>query len=238
MVSSDRSGKLLLVIPAVIEKVGHEIRIDGDFANNLGAYLESFDEVCVACPPLGFGYSFPSTCSSSEIKNNENLNIIVLPTPYREDKYFLARSRVKKLLRDELKKADYRLISPHAGLDWSTLAAEICIEEGLAYNMEADWNLPEVMNFEWRQMSWGMNKVRKLLWRLYYVPKYNRVLRASSLALLQGGDVYHDFSAIAPNAHSVLNVQVTGDGLGDPLATSATSLSADACCASVIILSF
>lgn len=208
---SDRGGRLLLVIPAVIQYRGAALEIDGDFANNLRGYLKAFDEVCVMCPPLTPPYVFPNVCSQAGIEGADRLRIIVLPLPYREDRYLYNRSKVSELLRGELERADYVLLSPHAGLDWSSRAAELCLKAGKSYNMEADWNLPEVTLYEWRQMRPGVNKIRKWLWRILFIRQYNRLLRKSTLSLLQGGDIYHDYCRIAPNAFSVLNVQVTAD---------------------------
>jgi colanic acid/amylovoran biosynthesis glycosyltransferase len=202
-------GSLLLVIPTVLELEDTNIRFDGDFSNNVEAYLREFDTVTVACPAHQRKNSFPSTKDLSSVAGNERLNVIVLPEPYREDRYFINRGKVRKLLKDEIDKSEFVLISPHAAFDWSTLAAEICIEAGKKYNMEADWNLPQVTQYIWQQMPFGLNKFRKFLWQKYHNPKYLRCLKYSSLSLVQGEDVYNEYRKIAPNAFPVLNIQIT-----------------------------
>lgn len=137
------------------------------------------------------------------------MRVVILPQPYREDRYLLNKAKVSDILSSEIDKARYLLISPHAPFDWSTLAAEICIKKGRKYNMEADWNLPRTSKYLWSQMVFGPNKLRKRLWLAYHNRKYWRCLRHSSLALLQGEDVYNEYRTIAPNAHPVLNIQIT-----------------------------
>jgi glycosyltransferase involved in cell wall biosynthesis len=105
--------------------------------------------------------------------------------------------------------SEYHLVSPHSAFDWPTLAAEICHAEGIPYNMEADWALPVARAELWRLMPWGPTKLRKLAWSLYHDRKYYRALSRSALSLLQGGEVYHELGHRAPNAFSVLNVQMT-----------------------------
>lgn len=208
MATSDR-GKLLLVIPTVVEQSGQHLLLDGDFSNNVEAYLREFDSVTVACPARRQTGTFPSTRDPEDVAGSERLNLIVLPEPYREDRYIARRGEVKRILREQIESADYILISPHAAFDWSTLAAEMCIDLKKKYNMEADWNLPQVTNYIWSQMPFGPNKLRKLVWQKYHTPKYFRCLRNSSLALVQGEDVYNEYKRIAPNIFPVLNIQVT-----------------------------
>lgn len=202
-------NSLLLVIPTVLEHDGGTIRFDRDFSNNLEAYLAAFDSVTVACPAARAQGTFPGTRTLDEIPGGERARTVVLPEPYREDRYIRNRGKVAALLSEEIARARYILISPHAPFDWSTLAAEICIRQGRKYNMEADWNLPETSHYIWSRMPFGPNKLRKRLWLAYHNPKYWNCLRNSALSLLQGEDVFNEYRAIAPNAHSVLNVQIT-----------------------------
>ena len=198
---------LLLVIPTVLND-GPKIAFDGDFSNNLEAYLRAFDRVVIACPD-NIQQSFPTLRMIDDVPGHKRAKVLVLPNAYREDRYILRRKYVKKLLSDEIDAASHILISPHAAFCWSTLAAEICIKKGRMYNMEADWNLPETSHYIWGQMPFGLNKLRKRLWLAYHNQKYWHCLRKSSLALLQGEDVYNEYRSIAPNAHAVLNIQIT-----------------------------
>lgn len=207
---AESDDSLLLVIPSVmgLDTKG-ELHFDQDFSNNLVAYLAAFSSVTVACPAAEAISQFPGTVARRDLPHGERLRAVVLPEPYREDRYLRHRGAISRLLGQEIDRARYLLISPHAPFDWSTLAAEICIAKGRKYNMEGDWNLPQVSRHIWSKMPFGLNKLRKRLWLAYHDPKYMRCLRHSALSLLQGDDVYNSYKDIAPNPFSVLNVQIT-----------------------------
>jgi glycosyltransferase involved in cell wall biosynthesis len=203
-------NSLVLVIPSVVEVSEGRMELDGDFVNNLNAYLHAFSRVHVMCVKTTKPSPFPSVVPVENIDHADRLKITILPTPYREDRYLYHRGRVRRILREAMLESEYHLISPHAAFDWSTLATEICFAEGIPYNMEADWALPVARAELWRRMPWGLAKLRKLAWGVHHDRKYYRALRRSSLSLLQGGDVFHELAHRAPKAFSVLNVQVTG----------------------------
>lgn len=206
-------GRLLLVIPPVVLKVGDGVEVDGDFANNLRAYCENFDHVTVACPALqsSTNSGLHNTIPFNDIAGYERLAFILLPFTYREDRHIRHYRSVRKLLRLEIEKADYLLFSPHAMFDWSTLAARLAVAMNRSYDMEGDWNLENVSRLKLSEMPSGLNKIRKYFWLKYYTPIYHMCLRKSSVALLQGQDVYDAYKTIAPNPKKVLNVQITPD---------------------------
>lgn len=204
-------GRLLLVIPSVVGYDNGALVVDGDFANNLRAYLRRFSSVSVMSPARAEASTFPSVVKKEDIPGFERLELHILPEAYREDRYFRHRKRMKAWLSEEIAKARYILISPHAAFDWSTLAAELCVAQGRRYNMEADWNLPEVTRYIWSTMPPGLKKVRKYLWQIYHNRKYMNCLKNSEIALVQGEDVYNEYKQIAPRCFSVLNVQITDD---------------------------
>ena len=106
-------GHLLLVIPPIAVRVNGVVMIDGDFANNLEAYLRSFAHVTVACPlqPSEQHTGFPSLITWDSIAGHANATFVELPYPYREDRYYRARSKVAHQLRARIDAADYLLIS-------------------------------------------------------------------------------------------------------------------------------
>ncbi|MES2291600.1 MAG: glycosyltransferase [Pseudomonadota bacterium] len=206
-------GELLLIIPTVLESWDGKIQVDVDFANNLRAYLDAFDIVTVACPlPSSATHNnFPNTIPLDSMAGHERVRVILLPHPYREDRYFRHKAEVARLLRSEITRADYLLISPHSAFDWSTLGAELAIDMGRSYDMEGDWDLQSVTRTLWEKMKPGPNKLRKYLWMTWHARHYLRCMRHSSVALLQGQDVYEAYKDVAPNPQKVLNVQVTPD---------------------------
>jgi colanic acid/amylovoran biosynthesis glycosyltransferase len=206
-------GRLLLVIPPVALRVNGEVQLDIDFASNLRAYLASFETVVVACPfqPSMQHSGFPATVPVDSIAGHERATVIELPYPYREDRYYRNLGTMKTLLQDEIDRADYLLFSPHAAFEWSTRAALIALEMGRSYDMEGDWALANVSWSQWRGMPWGPTKLRKWFWIREHCKVYDRCMRGSSVALLQGQAVFDANKDIAPNPHKVLNVQVTPD---------------------------
>ena len=199
---------MLMVIPTNLEMAGDRLMVDGDFAEYLKLYLTAFDRVTVACtiaPPD----TFPTLAPRSTIADGGRLKIIVLPEPYREDRYFRSRKKVHSLLEREIAGADFVVVTPHAAFDWPTMAAEICIRQGKPYNMESDWNLQQVNWSTWEKLPFGLHKLHLYLRMKYHDPRYLRAMRHSNLALLHGYDVFEAYRDIAPNPHMVNNFRVT-----------------------------
>lgn len=219
----EKPNSLLLIIPPVFDRIDGRLVVDVDFAHNLRAYLKSFDTVSVLCPLTSTSLTFPSTVNIEDIPGHANLDIQILPEPYREDKYFIHRRRVGDQLESAIRSHEFILLSPHAAFDWPTLAAKICIEANIPYDMEADWSVPAARRQLWQRMPWGLRKARKWVTNVLHDASYFKALRGSSLSLLQGGDVYNDLSGYAQHPYSVLNVQVgvddhiTEDQLGQKL---------------------
>ncbi|TCP37152.1 glycosyltransferase involved in cell wall biosynthesis [Sphingomonas sp. BK235] len=203
------TGALLLVIPAVATLADGRVRLDGDFANNLKGYLTAFATVTVMCPPVQSSYTFPSLIDPAELDGADRLRILLLPIPYREDRYLLKRGAVIRQLDAEIARADCILLSPHAPFDWSVLAADRCIRLHKPYNMEADWDGPAMWRFMLANMPRGLKRWRKRSSYWWFGRGYRRALTHSTIALLQGGDVYEGLAPLAPRPFMVLNVQVT-----------------------------
>lgn len=217
--SVDRSsGTLLLVIPPVVELADSGYALDGDFANNLRAYLRSFGHVTVACPaiPQSPHNGLVKTVPFSTIEDRERLTFIPLPYTYREDRHLIHYLRTRAILREEVQKADYLLFSPHAVFDWSTLAAKIAISTGRSFDMEADGDGYNISRLQISKMPFGLKKVRQILLAEHYKRVYLNCLSKSSVALLQGQEVFDAYSALSPNPRKVLNVQVTQSDIISP----------------------
>jgi glycosyltransferase involved in cell wall biosynthesis len=190
----DRGGKLL---------------VDAHYANRLESYLRSFAHVTIACPQLHGTQN--NLVEISCIPGHERTQVYLLPEPYREDRYFRHRSQVAKLIKAEIAQAELILIAPHSAFDWPTLAGLIALKLGRKYGMEADWDLQSVWRENIRAMPLGLQKVRHLLWLQGHSRPYRRLLRGSSLALLEGATVFDAYRELAPNPQQVLNVQITDD---------------------------
>lgn len=207
------SGKLLLVIPPVVRMVNGVHEVEADFSNNLRLYLENFSHVTFACPAVrnqensGILRSLPL----GELKNSDRLSYIPLPYTYREDRHLRHYLATRKLLRSEIAKADYLLFSPHANYDWSTLAALLAIKMKRKYDMESDWDHGSVQRVQLAAMRPSLKKIRKTLWMRSFLRTVNKCFSHSSVALLQGQDVFDAYRVVAPNPQRVLNVQVSSE---------------------------
>jgi colanic acid/amylovoran biosynthesis glycosyltransferase len=210
--SHAKSGTLLLVIPPVIRTVNGVYEVEADFSNNLRLYLTNFSHVTFACPV------FPDEEASGvilrslpldKIKNADRLSFIPLPYAYREDRYLRHYLATRRLLVSEIAKAQYLIFSPHAKYDWSTLAAHLAIKQKRKYDMESDHDHTSAARFHLATMPAGLNKLRKTIWAHSFIKTVETCFSQSSLALLQGQDVFDAYKNIAPNPHKVLNVQIS-----------------------------
>jgi len=222
-----KSGALLLVIPPVVRNVNGSHEVEADFANNLRLYLENFSHVTFACPVFPSGKDRGVILRSlppDKIKNSDRLSYIPLPYTYREDRHLRHYLATRKLLRLEIAKADYLSFSPHAKYDWPSLAVSEAIKMKRKYDVESDLDFRSVQRFALSAMPSGINKIRKTLWANSFSRTVEKCLSHSSLALLQGQDVFDAYKDVAPNPHKVLNVQVSTEDhipsaqLGDKLA--------------------
>jgi glycosyltransferase involved in cell wall biosynthesis len=201
-----------MVIPPTVRMVDGTLEVENDYANNLCAYLTNFDHVTFACPVLpdgeqGILKSQPIGC----LRDADRLTYIRLPHTYREDKHLRHYFSTRKMLLSEISKAKYLLFSPHANYDWPTLGVKLAMKLKRKYGIEADYDNPSVSNLRLSVMPFGAKKLRKSLWARSFNKDVNLFMACSSIALLQGQEVYDAYKHIAPNPRKVLNVQVSSE---------------------------
>jgi colanic acid/amylovoran biosynthesis glycosyltransferase len=205
------SDKLLLVTPPVVRLIDGNYEIESDCVNNLTAYLRAFDYVTIACP-IAPGTSHSGILRSlpiDQVDRHQRLSYLPLPYPYREDRYWRNRFKVGKLLQLEIDKADYLLFSAHSKYDWPTLAARLAMKSNRRYGMESDYDFESVAGLALKTMPGGINKFRKKLWMRSFSKSLTECFARSSIALLQGQEVFDAYATIAPKPKKVLNVQVS-----------------------------
>ena len=202
-------GSLLLVIPSVVLNDKTELRIEADFLNDLGVYSRNFDEVVFACPALtpeqNEGYiqrSAPLDALPG------NVRYVQLPYTYREDTHLRNYFHTRKLLRGLIDRVDYLLFAPHAPFDWPTVAARLAMKAGRNYDMEYAVDYNEFMRFEVASMPRGVKKARAAVYSRWMKREAYRLFSRSSLAMLQGLELFETYKDIAPNPQTMLNVQV------------------------------
>jgi len=203
---------LLMVIPPTVRIVDGKYEVENDYANNLCAYLDNFEHVTFACPVAQDGaQGILRSRPISDICGANRLTYIRLPYTYREDKHLLNYLSTRRVLISEITKAKYLLFSPHAKYDWPTLGVRLAMELRRKYCIESDWDHQSVWDLQLRAMPLGVRKLRKSLWARSFVTQVTRCMAHSSVALLQGQEVYDAYKTIAPNPQKALNVQVSAD---------------------------
>jgi glycosyltransferase involved in cell wall biosynthesis len=207
-------GTLLLVTPPVTRTVNGVYEVEADFSNNLRLYLANFSHVTFAGPVFPDQQDRGVILRSlplNKIPNADRLSFIPLPYAYREDRYLRHYLTTRRLLASEIAKAQYLIFSPHAKYDWSTLAAQLAIKQKRKYDMESDHDHASAVRFHLATMPAGINKLRKTIWAHSHLKAVEACFSRSSLALLQGQDVFDAYKNIAPNPHKVLNVQISSE---------------------------
>ena len=207
-------GSLLLVIPSVVLNDGNGLRVEADFLNDLGVYSTNFDEVVFACPALtpeqNEGY-IQRSASLDELPGN--VHYVRLPYTYREDTHLRHYVRTRQLLRDLIDSADHLLFAPHAPFDWPTVAAREAMKGGRNYDIEYAVDYNEFMRFKVASMPWGVKKIRAAIYSRWMKREAYRLFSKSSLALLQGLELFETYKDAAPNPQTMLNVQVRSSDL-------------------------
>jgi glycosyltransferase involved in cell wall biosynthesis len=203
---------MLMVIPSTVRMVNETLEVENDYANNLSAYLANFDHVTFACPvsPDG-GHGILKSRPITSLPNADRLTYIRLPHTYREDKYLRHFFSTRQILLSEISKAKYLLFSPHANYDWPTVGVNLAMKLKLKYCIEADYDNPSVTKLQLSGMPFGARKLRKWFWGRSFNRQVNVCMAHSSIALLQGQEVYNAYKHIAPNPWKVLNVQVSSE---------------------------
>ncbi len=212
--SDAETGTLLLVTPPVTRMIDGVYEVEADFVNNLRLYLANFDHVTFAGPVFPDQKSRGTilrSVSLDKIAHSNRLTFIPLPYAYREDRYLRHYLPTRRLLTSEIAKAQYLIFSPHANFEWSTLAARLAIKAKRKFDIESDHDHASGINFHLKAMPNGPNKLRKTIWARSFLKTVEDCFSKSSLALLQGQEVFDAYKNIAPNAHKVLNVQVSAE---------------------------
>jgi glycosyltransferase involved in cell wall biosynthesis len=207
-----KSGTLLLVTPPVTRTVNGVYEVEADFANNLRLYLTNFSRVTFAGPVFPDEQARGVILRSvplNKIPNADRLSFIPLPYAYREDRYVRHYLATKRLLVSEIAKAQYLIFSPHANFEWSTLAARLAIKAKRKFDMESDHDHASAARFHLAIMPMGPKKLRKIILAQSFIKAVDDCFSRSTLALLQGQEVFDAYKDIAPNPHKVLNVQVS-----------------------------
>lgn len=228
----DMESRLLQVLPSVVAEVDGEPAIEFDFCESLRLYLENFHQVIVACP-VTKGAADSNLWRSRRVKDlpwRDRIKLIRLPAAYRLDQFLRHYAAVRRSLKTEIEKADYLLFSPHSLVgDWPTVAVCGAIKLRRPYAIDADVVYDKVAQVDWHHDPAYKQFMKRTLLLPLFQHSYRHCLKHSSLALLQGQDVYQAYSSFCRNPHKVYHMPVSGDDyITEPqLQTKLNSLAED-----------
>jgi glycosyltransferase involved in cell wall biosynthesis len=204
--------RLLEVLPSVIRATNDELEIDVDFCENLRLYLDNFDHVTVACPvTTDIRDSGLRRCRPvKDLPWRDRVQFISLPNAYRLRDFLRHYHAFRRVLKTEIEQADYLVFSPHAlAGDWPTVAIREAIKLQRPYVIEADVVYEKVAQVGWaRNSPWKLCLKKNLTLPLFQM-SHRHCLEHSSLALLQGQDVYDAYSPFCRKPHKVYHMPVS-----------------------------
>jgi glycosyltransferase involved in cell wall biosynthesis len=199
--------QLVQVLPSVLRKFDNGLGVDVDFVEALRSYLRHFESVCVACPVTeNAGDAGLDRCElTTDLPwKAEQLKFLPLPKAYGLTSFVTSFSRVRQILRAEIKAADYLIFSPHSLIgDWPTVAIWEAIKLRRRYVIEADVVYESLRDADAHRKPAMKRFVDATLLSPLFVHSYHYSLNHSSLALFQGRDVYDAYAPYCSNAHKV-----------------------------------
>jgi glycosyltransferase involved in cell wall biosynthesis len=202
---------LFQVLPSIIRKIDGDLEIEVDFGESLRLYLENFDRVSVACV-----VTTETTDSGlrrcrrvTDLPWRDRVRFIPLPNAYSFGQFARHYHGVRRVLKNEIENANYLLFSPHTLIgDWPTVATREAIKLQRPYVIEADVVYDEVANVESARGAWK-SFINKNFAQPLFRQSHHYCLKHSSLALLQGQDVYNAYSPFSKNPHKVYHMPVS-----------------------------
>ena len=205
-------GHLLQVLPSVIRASGGELELEFDCCESLRLYLDSFDKVTIACPVTKeIEDSGLRRCLRvKDLSWQSRIRLLPLPDAYRLGAFVRHYNAVKRTLRAEIEHADYLVFSPHTLVgDWPTVAVHEAIKLQRRYTIEADVVYDKVAQMGWVHDALWKRAIKEAVMLPLFRHSHRFCLAHSSLALLQGQDVYDTYSPFCGNPHKVYHMPVS-----------------------------
>ena len=204
---------LFQVLPSVAREVEGRLEVENDFGESLRLYTENFDSVVIACPiTTDISDSGLRRCQSiADLPWSSKVRFVPLPevSPVERLKNLYA---VKQLLKLEIERAGYLLFSPYAlAGDWPTIAVHEAIKSERPYAIDADVVYEQVGQASWTRNNIVKRALKKKILPPLFQRSYRYCLKHSSLALLQGQDVYNSYSPFCRNPHKTHHMPISKD---------------------------
>jgi glycosyltransferase involved in cell wall biosynthesis len=212
------AGRLFQVLPSVMKRVGDDLEIDFDFSESLRLYMTSFDSVTVACPVSTDQDSGLRRCRyAKDLPWGDMVRFLPLPNAYSLKAFLREMKAVRRLLRSEIKEADYLVFSPHTLIgDWPTVAIREALRLERPYVIEADVVYEKVAQVDWDKNPIWKRLIKKYLMLPMFQQCHRHSLANSSLALFQGQDVYDAYASMCSNPHKVYHMPIDHDNYITP----------------------
>jgi colanic acid/amylovoran biosynthesis glycosyltransferase len=206
VVPPKKTGRILLVLPLGLNRVGQDIFIDTQACNGLRLWLDNFDAVTLMGPEITLQVAPPDTSNSKTVVNSERLTIVPMPNSRKPHQFIANIPRISLLLRREMQSANY-LHFAIGGLwgDWAAVAAIIAHRTDLKYAVWTDRVESSVERFANRSRR-GIKKAYWAICSSLMERLERRVIRRSSLGLFNGTDCFNAYATLCPNPHLVFNI--------------------------------
>lgn len=206
------AGSLLLVLPSVLSRTSRGLEIDVDLAEGIRLYLESFDEVTVACPitinVLDSGLK--RTLPVDDLPNKHRVRCLPLPDGYNWRGFLSSYSAASSSLQAAIAKSDHLIFSPHTLIgDWPTVAIRHAIRLGRAYVIEADVVYETVAKAGVAPNPSLGQRIKLQATNMIFRRLHRYCLKHSSLALFQGQDVYDAYAPFCRLPYKVYHMTIS-----------------------------
>jgi colanic acid/amylovoran biosynthesis glycosyltransferase len=134
----NRNGRILLVLPLPLYRIGDETFIDTQACNGLRLWLENFDAVTLIPQIMRSGHP-ADTSNSKTVVRGERLLIVPLPNVRSPHRFIVDFSKASLLLWQQIGDADY-LHFAIGGIwgDWAAVASMMAHRAGLKYAVWTD----------------------------------------------------------------------------------------------------
>jgi glycosyltransferase involved in cell wall biosynthesis len=199
--------QMFQVLPSIMKEIDNELAIDVDFCEALQAYMEYFDSISIACPiakdTADSGLGRCRIVRDLPWKE-DRLKLVPLPNAYRPNDFLRHLPTTRRILRAEIKNADYLVFAPHTLIgDWPTVAVREAIKLRRPYVIEADVVFESVAQVGLDRKSYWKRFIKNDILLPLFRRSYRYCLANSKLALFQGQDVYEAYAPFCSNPHKV-----------------------------------
>lgn len=206
------SGSLLLVLPSVLSRTARGLEVDVDLAEGIRLYLESFDEVTVACPVTVnvLDSGLKRTLPVDELPSKHRVKYLPLPDGYNWRSFLSSYSQASSILKVAIAKSDHLIVSPHTLIgDWPTVAARHAISLGKPYVIEADVVYETVAKAGAGYNPSLSKRIKLHATNMIFRRLHRYCLKHSSLALFQGQDVYDAYAPFCRLPYKVYHMTIS-----------------------------